>query len=67
MSRSAVVQMKELPEGDATYELRWLGARLADSEGRERWPGGVGRLALSDYDDLALPIDPVSLVVCCMT
>ena len=38
-----------------------LGARLADSEGRERWPGGVGRLALSDYDDLALQIDPVSL------
>jgi hypothetical protein len=24
--------MKELPEGDATYELRWLGAlQLADS------------------------------------
>ena len=23
-----------------------LGARLADSEGRERWPGGVGRLAV---------------------
>jgi pimeloyl-ACP methyl ester carboxylesterase len=38
-----------------------LGARLADDRGRERWPGGLGRLALSDYADLALSIDPESL------
>jgi hypothetical protein len=35
-----------------------LGARLADATGRERWPGGLRRLAFSDYADLALPIDP---------
>ena len=38
-----------------------LGSRLSDGRGRERWPGGLSRLALSDYADLALSIDPESL------
>ncbi|MEJ8569107.1 lipase/acyltransferase domain-containing protein [Elongatibacter sediminis] len=39
-----------------------LGARLADGEtGAEAWFGGLGRLIFSDYDELALTIDPETL------
>ena len=38
-----------------------LGARLRDATGRELWPGGLSRLAFSEYRDLALDIDPGTL------
>lgn len=39
-----------------------LGSRLADREtGKEAWPGSTGRLLTSDYLELALRIDPVTL------
>jgi pimeloyl-ACP methyl ester carboxylesterase len=39
-----------------------MGSRLEDSEtGREVWYGNLGRLAFSDYRNVALEIDPVSL------
>ncbi len=39
-----------------------MGARLADkSSGEEMWPGNIGRLAFSDYSELALLIDPDTL------
>jgi len=39
-----------------------MGSRLEDSEtGREVWYGNLGRLAFSDYREVALEIDPVSL------
>ncbi|GJM09359.1 MAG: hypothetical protein DHS20C11_16350 [Lysobacteraceae bacterium] len=39
-----------------------LGARLADSEsGKEAWFGSLGRLAFSNYSELALSIDPDTL------
>jgi hypothetical protein len=38
-----------------------LGARLRDrASGRELWPGGLGRLAFSEYRELALPLDPAT-------
>jgi pimeloyl-ACP methyl ester carboxylesterase len=38
-----------------------MGARLADSNtGEEAWPGSIGRLAFSDYEELALEIDDAS-------
>lgn len=38
-----------------------MGSRLSDAQGREIWPGGVLRLLFSDYDRLALTIDPQTL------
>lgn len=39
-----------------------MGSRLEDSEtGREVWYGNIGRLAFSNYSELALEIDPESL------
>jgi pimeloyl-ACP methyl ester carboxylesterase len=39
-----------------------LGGRLAERDGgREIWPGSLARLMLSDYEQLALPIDPETL------
>ena len=64
MSRSAVVQMKELPEGDATYELRWLGAlQLADSRQR---PLEIHALLAAESGQrvrLWLPLDRMPLLM----
>lgn len=39
-----------------------FGARLRDIQTQEEsWPGGFSRLLFSGYEELALPIDPVSL------
>ena len=39
-----------------------LGSRLTDSEsGQEIWYGNIGKLAFSDYSELALQIDPETL------
>lgn len=39
-----------------------MGARLAEEGGGEEiWPGGISRLAFSDYAELALEIDPETL------
>jgi hypothetical protein len=38
-----------------------LGSRLETAAGREVWPGGVGKLLWSDYQDLALEVDPKTL------
>ena len=39
-----------------------MGARLAEKTGGEEvWPGTIGRLAFSDYAELALRIDPETL------
>lgn len=39
-----------------------LGARMADiTTGKEVWPGSIGRVVFSDYEDLALEIDPDTL------
>lgn len=40
-----------------------MGSRIRDANGTEQWPGGIGRLLLSDFEDLALAIDPQSLEV----
>ncbi|MFU8764356.1 MAG: lipase family alpha/beta hydrolase [Haliea sp.] len=40
-----------------------LGTRLENGEGRELWPGSVWSLLTSDYDELALAIDPSQLSV----
>ena len=64
MSRSAVVQMKELPEGDATYELRWLGA-LQLAESRQR-PLEIHALLAAESGQrvrLWLPLDRMPLLM----
>src|SRR5262245_32193427 len=38
-----------------------LGAKLRDRAGKELWPGGISKLAFSEFRDLALPIDPGTL------
>ncbi len=38
-----------------------LGAKLRAADGTEIWPGGIRKLAFSEYRDLALSIDPQSL------
>lgn len=39
-----------------------MGSRLKDSvTGREVWPGSIGQLLFSSYEEMALEIDPVSL------
>src|SRR5436190_9736266 len=38
-----------------------LGAKLRDRAGREIWPGGLSKLAFSEFRDLALDIDPDTL------
>lgn len=39
-----------------------LGSKLRDAKtGEEVWPGGFWKLLLSDYEELALPIDPETL------
>jgi pimeloyl-ACP methyl ester carboxylesterase len=38
-----------------------LGAKLRDRAGREIWPGGISKLAFSEFRDLALDIDPDTL------
>jgi hypothetical protein len=39
-----------------------MGARLSDSgSGEEAWPGGISRLAFSDYKELGLEIDATTL------
>lgn len=39
-----------------------LGARLADADsGKELWPGSLKRILFSDYEELALEIDPRTL------
>ena len=40
-----------------------MGSRIRDAQGNELWPGGLGRLLFSDYDSLALDIDPQTLEV----
>jgi pimeloyl-ACP methyl ester carboxylesterase len=40
-----------------------MGSRLSDADGNEFWPGGIGRLLFSNYDQLALPINPQTLAV----
>lgn len=38
-----------------------LGSRLSDATGRERWIGSLGQALFSDYADLALDFDPLTL------
>ena len=39
-----------------------LGSRLRDRDsGKEVWPGGIGRLAFSEFRELALSVDPQTL------
>ena len=38
-----------------------LGSRLEQGDGREVWPGGIGSLLLSRYQNLAMPIDEDTL------
>src|SRR5258706_16405212 len=39
-----------------------LGSKLRErASGKEIWPGGVSKLAFSEFRDLALPIDPATL------
>ena len=38
-----------------------LGSRLEDGDGREAWPGGIGSLIMSRYQNLAMPIDTETL------
>ena len=38
-----------------------LGSKLRDRAGNEIWPGGISKLAFSEFRDLALDIDPDTL------
>lgn len=40
-----------------------MGSRISDTQGAERWPGGIGHLLFSDFANVALDIDPHSLEV----
>ena len=40
-----------------------MGSRIRNAEGEELWPGGIARVLFSDYERLALDIDPQSLAV----
>ena len=40
-----------------------MGSRIVDAQGRELWPGGIGKLLFSSYGDLALDIDRETLAV----
>jgi pimeloyl-ACP methyl ester carboxylesterase len=39
-----------------------LGSKLRGRDGHEIWPGGISKLAFSEFRDLALDIDPVTLL-----
>jgi pimeloyl-ACP methyl ester carboxylesterase len=40
-----------------------MGSRIHNAQGEELWPGGVARVLFSDYERLALDIDPQTLAV----